>query len=423
MYDYPDIDPRDQQEALDRELAADRDREKANTIIASRERRSAAIEDYTEAREYELGFTGDLADFDHNRFSDAKSELGMALHDSRRFDLENGYVINDALGSLTFDDRDRIIEREDFSDEQVLENLAKWRKELEISRGHIENVEREERDRLDSRKDLEKEADQKRDRERDEKRDRERDAAAKQKIEQKEERALRDDRAEQQAMRETEREERLEREADRDKPLERDASTEERISSRGASARPTEIGEGLRRNLLDGGIQSAVAEKMRASGVKETVEHPHPVPYDSAIVKETPVRAINRSHSEWAYNYEAHVDPETKHMTYERDGVEKIRDRGPDIQVADDRKSISDGISLAKEQGSQIIDVRAVDPEKRIMIMSEAYRQNVRVNIPDKAVMAEYQAAVVAIERERYAERHAIRSQEKDRDQGMAIGD
>lgn len=102
---------------------------------------------------------------------------------------------------------------------------------------------------------------------------------------------------------------------------------------------------------------------------------------------------------------------------------EKIRDRWPDIHVANDHRSISNGISLAREQGSKSLDVRATNPEKRQMITAESYRQNVRINIPDKAAMTEYQRALEAIERERYAERHLGRSNEKNHDQGVAIGE
>lgn len=102
----------------------------------------------------------------------------------------------------------------------------------------------------------------------------------------------------------------------------------------------------------------------------------------------------------WTKAYEVRRDEATGSVTYSRDGVERIRDDGRDVRVANDQHSIRDAVALVKEQRSGPIAVRATDPEKRAAIMRECVRQNQKVQVPTKAEEAEYHRACVAVARE-----------------------
>lgn len=91
--------------------------------------------------------------------------------------------------------------------------------------------------------------------------------------------------------------------------------------------------------------------------------------------------------------------------------------------MKDDAKSIKHALKLVKEQGESKIEVRATDPAKRQTIMKEAYRQDMKVHIPRKAVKAEFSKAVVAVEREKAIEKYQNSKQpdKKDRERDRRV--
>ena len=121
------------------------------------------------------------------------------------------------------------------------------------------------------------------------------------------------------------------------------------------------------------------------------------------------------SNSAWSEKYDVMRDPETRDVVYSRDGVEYIRDRGEVIEVRNDPEAVKDAVRLCKEQGVEKIDVHSKDPEKRQMVMREAYRQGVAIETHhDLAIEAELKTAVKAVEVERSAARSAERANEAE---------